>query len=311
LSMTQPYAAGSLVSTVDDLNRWDQAISSGKLLKASSWQQAFTPYRLASGTSTDYGYGWQAVKLHGSPVIAHGGGINGFSTYAIRLPQEHVYVVVLGNTESGNVDTAQVATRAAAIAIGKPFVDYKPVAIDPAALDAFTGVYTQDENTVRTVRRDGDKLVIQRAGRGILPLLAYSPNGFYVDKSLIRVEFTHDDKGAVQQMTLSQNGFDMVSRRTAALPADPVEVKLAADVLDRYVGRYQLAPGFVIEISRDGDKFMAQATNQPKIELFATSETAFFMKVVDAKVGFTRNPDGSHTLVLNQNGRAMPAPLIK
>lgn len=310
LSMTQPYAAGSLVSTVDDLNRWDQAISSGKLLKAASWRQAFTPYKLASGASTDYGYGWQAVNLHGSPLIAHGGGINGFSTYAMRLPQEHVYVAVLGNTESGSVDTAQVATRAAAIAIGKPFVDYQPVATDPAALDAFTGVYTQDENTVRTVRRDGDKLVMQRAGRGALPLLAYAPNGFYVDKTLIHVEFARDEKGAVR-MTLSQNGFATVSQRTGPLPAGPVEVKLAAEVLDRYVGRYQLAPGFVIEISRDGDKFMAQATNQSKIELFATSDTAFFMKVVDAKVSFTKNPDGGHTLVLNQNGRTMPAPLIK
>jgi len=57
LSMSQPYAAGALVSTVDDLATWDAAISAGKLLKPASWQQAFTPYRLADGKSVNYAYG--------------------------------------------------------------------------------------------------------------------------------------------------------------------------------------------------------------------------------------------------------------
>jgi D-alanyl-D-alanine carboxypeptidase len=311
ISMSQPYAAGALVSTVDDLNRWDQAIASGRLLKAASWQQAFTPYKLASGVATEYGYGWSVGTLHGSPTIGHGGGIPGFSTFALRLPQEKIYVAVLGNTGSGNVEPATVAYKAAALAMGKPFPEFKPIALDAAALDAFTGVYQQDETTSRTVRRDGDKLVVQRNGRGALALQAHSANGFHAEQSLVQIEFGRDAKGAVNQMTLHQNGSATVIPRSGALPAGPAVVKVAPDVLDRYVGRYQLAPGFVIEISRDGDKFMAQATNQPKIELFASSETAFFMKVVEAKVNFTRNPDGGHTLVLNQNGRSMPATLVK
>lgn len=311
LSMSQPYAAGSLVSTVDDLNRWDQAISSGKLLKPASWQKAFTPYTLANGVSTDYGYGWSVSKLHGSLAIGHGGGINGFSTYAMRLPQEKVYVVVLGNTDSGNVEPSMVAFKAAGLAIGKPFTDFQPIALDAAALDAFTGVYQQDAGTSRTVRRDGDKLLMQRNGRGSVPLLAHSANGFYADKTLINAEFVRDEKGAVTALKLRQNGNETISPRTGAAPAGPVEVKVAAAVLDRYVGRYQLAPNFILEITREGERFYAQATNQTRIELFASSDSSFFMKAVDARVDFIRNADGSHTLVLNQNGRTMPAPLVK
>ncbi|HET9226441.1 MAG TPA: serine hydrolase domain-containing protein, partial [Thermoanaerobaculia bacterium] len=52
LSMTQPYAAGSLISTVDDLARWSDALWSGKVLKPESLQRMLTPAQLASGRST-------------------------------------------------------------------------------------------------------------------------------------------------------------------------------------------------------------------------------------------------------------------
>lgn len=121
IAMTQIYAAGALVSTVDDLARWDAAISSGKLLKSANWQRAFTPYKLANGSSTGYGYGWGTSKVQGSPTIEHGGGINGFTSFAMRLPKEKVFVVVLSNTDNGITAPEVVAARAAAIAIGKPY----------------------------------------------------------------------------------------------------------------------------------------------------------------------------------------------
>jgi D-alanyl-D-alanine carboxypeptidase len=311
LSMSQPYAAGALVSTVDDLNRWDQAISAGKLLKPASWKQAFTPYKLASGASTDYGYGWGIGKLQGSPMISHGGGINGFSTFALRLPDEKLYVAVLGNSDSGNVQPELVAFKAAALAIGKPFPEYKEVALDAKALGAFTGVYAPAHGPSRTVRIDDGRLAMTRAGGSTTILRAHSDNGFFVGKSLITVDFARDASGAVKQMTLNQGGNATVFARSTALPAARTEVKVAPAVLDTYVGRYQLKPGFNIEVVREGDKLMAQATNQPKVELFATSDSEFFLKVVDAQVKFTRNPDGSHVLELTQGGRTMPAPLVK
>ena len=53
LDMTQPYAAGSLYSTVEDLYKWDQALYTEKVLSEASKQRMFTP-----GLS-DYGYGWE------------------------------------------------------------------------------------------------------------------------------------------------------------------------------------------------------------------------------------------------------------
>ena len=120
LSMTQPYAAGALVSTVDDLARWDQAVWSGKLLKPASWQKAFTPATLTGGAPTTYGYGWMLEKLQGEPTIGHGGRINGYGAYAFHVPSQNVYVAVLTNADSGVVQPEVVANKVAAIAIGKP-----------------------------------------------------------------------------------------------------------------------------------------------------------------------------------------------
>ena len=90
LSMTQPYSAGALASTVDDLARWDASLYTEQLLKRPSLEKAWTPYVLSSGKATGYGYGWGVSKLRGRRAVDHGGGIFGFSTYAVRLPDERV-----------------------------------------------------------------------------------------------------------------------------------------------------------------------------------------------------------------------------
>jgi CubicO group peptidase (beta-lactamase class C family) len=78
LSMTQPYSAGSIQSTVTDLFKWHQAVHTGKLLKKESLDKAFTNYKLNNGKETGYGYGWFLSNVQESLSIEHGGGINGF-----------------------------------------------------------------------------------------------------------------------------------------------------------------------------------------------------------------------------------------
>ena len=95
-------------------------------------------------------------------------------------------------------------------------------------------------------------------------------------------------------------------------PKEYKAIKLEAKILDAYVGDYQLAPNFVITISREGDQFFAQATGQGKLELFAETETDFFFKVVDAQVTFVKGDKGQVTsLVLHQNGVDQRATKIK
>lgn len=307
LSMTQPYAAGSLVSSVDDLARWEAAIAGGKLLKAASWQKAFTPYKLTNGKSTGYGYGWEIGTLNGAQKIAHGGGINGFSTYALRVPEKKVFVAVLSNTESGRTHPEMVATKVAALAIGKPFPDFKAITVAPEVLQTYVGVYTIDKENSRTIRLEDGKLSMQRTGRERFPLMAYKENGFFFADSLATLEFVRNAKGEVTSLQMTIDGGDPIAHaRTAEQPLERTAVKIAAATFDAYLGRYELAPGFVLEVKRDGEKMVAQGTGQPAIEILPLSDTVFFSTMVDAELHFEKTADGVVRLVLNQGGRKMP-----
>ena len=87
-------------------------------------------------------------------------------------------------------------------------------------------------------------------------------------------------------LPLATNMFASYELLGLALEVDPAS-------FDAFVGRYQLAPGFVLEFSREEGRFYIQATNQPKIEVFPESETQFFAKAVDAKISFVGDADGA------------------
>jgi CubicO group peptidase (beta-lactamase class C family) len=101
ISMTWPYAAGVIVSTVTDLAKWDAALYTDKLLKKSSRDAMWTPVKLNDGKTSDYGFGWSVGKVREHRNISHGGGIPGFSTFLSRFPDDGWTVIVLTNQDNG------------------------------------------------------------------------------------------------------------------------------------------------------------------------------------------------------------------
>jgi hypothetical protein len=158
-----------------------------------------------------YAYGWgvrdASAATFGHRQLAHSGGINGFSSVIIRLPDSNTTAIVLSNNTSTNAGT--VARDLLAIYFGQPYT----------------------------------------------------------------------------------------------IPAARTEVSVPPALLDAYAGRYELAPAFIITIAREGEHLFAQATGQPRFELFAESETKFFAKVTELQVTFVRDASGAvKELVLHQGG---------
>ena len=313
LSMTQPYAAGSLLSNVDDMALWDAALYTDKLVKQPSLQRAWTPYVLKDGTPTGYGFGWSKFQYEGRTLIEHGGGIHGFSTIGIRAPEEHVYVVILTNRDYQTPD--DVGLRVAALAIGKPMHDAVAVAVAPADLEPLAGVYQINEKETYTVRRDAAKLFIQRSGGRSNEVFPLSSTEFFYDKeTLDRLTFARDATGKATGLKVSRRFGPPTSaaRTDKPIPKDRAEMKLSAEVLERYVGVYEVAPTFSITVTRRGGQLFGQPTGQPELELFAESEKTFFLKVVDVQINFQTDAEGKVTgLILHQGGRDTPAKKVK
>ncbi len=138
LDMTQPYAAGSLYSTVEDLFLWNEGLYSGKLLSAKSLDAMTTP------VMGDYAYGLAVQTKSGRKVISHGGGINGFATFISRFPGDRVSIAVLRNADYGSPGPGQISVDLAAILFGEKYeIPAPPVAIklDPKIYDAYVGRY--------------------------------------------------------------------------------------------------------------------------------------------------------------------------
>jgi len=192
LSMTQPYAAGALASTVDDLARWDRALVDGMLLQPATLARAWTPYRLADGTLTDYGYGWRIGEWQGRQTMEHSGGIHGFATYALRMPAAGVFVALLSNNP-GATSTELLALKIAALLLGQPYQEPTPIALSAEQLAPYVGVYCSAEGNDWTIVCEGERLFVQKADgprRAILPL---SATAFYRhDMPLDQVAFTLD-----------------------------------------------------------------------------------------------------------------------
>jgi len=115
-----------------------------------------------------------------------------------------------------------------------------------------------------------------------------------------------------QQTSVDDIGYHLLDERVALTlyqaPRVRTAVKIDPAVLDGYAGQYQLAPDFIISFVREGDRFMTQATRQPKFEVFAENETEFFLQAVDAQITFVRNAYGkADRIVLHQGGRDIVA----
>ena len=121
ISMTQAYAAGSLVSTVDDLARWGAAIDSRRFLTPESWKRMFRPFVLNGGEVTRSCSGWFAERLaFGREAYGHAGGINGFASYVYWVPQDRVFVAVLLNNVGQRVSPLRVAQTMLYVALPRP-----------------------------------------------------------------------------------------------------------------------------------------------------------------------------------------------
>ena len=221
LSMTQPYSAGALMSTVDDLVVWEGAVSSRKLVSDALWERAFRGFKLTSGEQTYYGYGWQLDEYAGRKLIHHGGGIPGYASEVLRMPAERVYVTILANCDNPPVDLHFLGTVLAAEVIGQPYRDPKKIQLSHKVLASYVGVYKVDETSSRTITREGDRLFMQRTGRPKFEIHASAEDEFFRPQSFQRLSFVKDKTGAVVELVSRTGNQRDVARRVASPPQRP------------------------------------------------------------------------------------------
>jgi CubicO group peptidase (beta-lactamase class C family) len=95
---------GGIYTNVDDMTRWDRALSETTLVDAAMMQLATTPPVLPRGAPTEYGFGWFIDSYRGEMRWRHTGETSGFHNAILRFPARHFTVIVLTNRSSGEPD---------------------------------------------------------------------------------------------------------------------------------------------------------------------------------------------------------------
>jgi CubicO group peptidase (beta-lactamase class C family) len=309
ISMTIPYAAGSLMSTVDDMFLWSKAIHHNTLISEKSKQIAFTNYTLKNGKLSNYGYGWAINELAGTTSIEHTGGINGFTTSGIYVPGRNIYSIVLSNLDDGIGPEAD-NLKAVSIMLGKPIVDKASVALSEKQLQQWVGAY-QFEDVIRFITYKEGILYSTREGGRPFKLIPVSENEFKFDNSFTICRFTlkNGKKQALYTDRIKKNIGTETDKKPAS-EKDPIT--LAEEILIKYVGVYELQPSFQIEIERQNHRMYAKTTGQPPVELFAETGNSFFIKEINAQVVFNLDTDGTvKSLSFIQRGQQMEGKKIK
>jgi len=302
VDMTVPYAAGALYSTTGDLLKWETGLFGGRLLKPASLQKMITPFK------DDYGCALFITTVNGHKRIEHGGGIQGFNSELVYWPDQKMTVIVLANL-NGSAPSGIAADLAATVHGEKVTLpgERKEITLAPEQLKPFVGRYSLTPEINVDITLNGDQLQTQLTGQPKFPLFPESPTSFFLKVVDAQVKFEKDASGKVTQLTIHQGGRDTVAKKVSdTVPAAPQhhEISVAPDKLKDYVGSYALAPAFTLTVTLEGGHLDAQATNQPKVPIFAEAPDKFFYKVVDAQLDFSRDPSGAVTQVtLHQGGR--------
>jgi CubicO group peptidase (beta-lactamase class C family) len=116
VDMSFCHGDGAMYSTAEDLARFARALPEGKVVPRATLEEAFRPGRLADGTATRYGLGWEIYEHRGLTFLGHSGIKPGFHAFFGFVPEQRFFVAVLQNSRLH--EPVELALRIAEIYLG-------------------------------------------------------------------------------------------------------------------------------------------------------------------------------------------------
>ena len=323
---------GGMFSNTNDLYLWAQSLSTEKLVSKNTMKDAFTPAVLNNGEKSNYGFGWGLSEKNKKKYIIHSGGLSGFRTFISHgLDDKQTYILLTNNGDASAMEEIGLAIDN--ILSGTPHqlpdvpISFKltellttgspEAAVETARklLKEKSGFYLADESGIN---RLGYKYLGEKKNNIAILLFKFNvecnPSSYNVYDSMGEAWLAQGDtsnaitnyKKSVQLNPNNTNGIKVLKDLGVTTSDILREIKVPIEKLKLYTGKYELVPGFVLDITLDGEQLYVQPTGQAKIKLFPATEIDFYMKEVDAQVTFHVGPEGKiASLTLHQRGNTV------
>lgn len=205
---TVSYSAGAIYSTTGDLYKWFLAMQHNTIISEASKKMAYTP------KLNKYGYGWVADSLAGQKTIGHSGGIFGFTSNMVGVPEDSTVVILL--TNMGTSHLFAITSSIYSILYNKPYEiprEKTAIALPVDILKQYVGVYELLPELIITVSVEDGKLIGKPEGQEALQLHPKKKDLFFLKEIDAQIKFTRNDKNDVIAMTLVQNGKETTGKK--------------------------------------------------------------------------------------------------
>jgi serine-type D-Ala-D-Ala carboxypeptidase/endopeptidase len=219
----------------------------------------------------------------------------------------------VGDVETGNWDLAALAAAGAIRSSAVDMVKYVSANMGLVKTDLYDAMQLSHRNSrgEQAVPKVGLGWHIQAMGDREIIWHNGGTGGYRTFIGFIKGENLGVVVLSNSNTSIDDIGFHLLNPDA---PLKVIEKPIAVDatVLENYVGKYELSPGFILAVSRIENQLKAQLTGQAEFPVFPKSENVFFYRVVEAQLTFTKNTDGIvEALVLEQGGQKIVAKKLK
>lgn len=270
------YGHGGLLTTTEDLLKWNNYYQSGKLGTPSLLSKQIQTEPLNNGGMNTYAAGLFINKVMGWNNISHNGATASYRAYLETFPELHLSITILSNTSQFNIDNVESTIR-------KIFVSDKTqkiikadssIKLSEVYLNSLTGMYVNERNrSTFQLSVKNDTLILDK----YLPLISVSKNIFKSDNFLFDIKGT---KGL----------YIPFSPRDTIHFARVKPANLSEKNYNIYEGKYfSEETNSSITIHRDSSKLIIHLNADKAYQLIPTYEDAFKINELDCDVQFIRN----------------------
>jgi D-alanyl-D-alanine carboxypeptidase len=185
ISWTPVFSGGAVCGNVTDLLRWQAALEAGRVV--SSAETMRRPTTLRDGTSIDYGFGTRLGAIEGHRCYGHTGGGGGFANVLVSLPDDHLVVVVLKNTE-GAVPSTTIAARIVRAILKLPSAASKDLPLSSEEMARYAGTFDSDDGAIEAIARENQLWGRSVGSSGQGTRMRYQGDGIFAlgEESIVR-----------------------------------------------------------------------------------------------------------------------------
>lgn len=276
--VSMAYAAGALMSSVEDMARFTNALRTHAMLDQDTQDMAWTATILPDGSDIGYGLGFNVSTFMGEGIIWHTGSTNGFQTVWIHMPRLDRTISILANGYYlPNVTTS--ARRVLALMDGSPVPDFVAQEFVDADWADLEGRYALEDGRMLQLHvQDGVRFNID--GDGWADLAWAGDGTFFWPDSLSNIRVNRSAGSAIEGIEYFTGSLvrHEGTRLDGTIDGAKTSVPINAGLAQQQAGLWQMSSGDAVVVSYENGRLSVRVASQPPQGLLAMADGSYFVR---------------------------------